>query len=249
MVLSVFGYQRLRVFLIRLLLFYLVSFVLGGGLFGIRYLLESESEILSGIIITHSGGMGGSITWSFLLVGFPFLWFLSGKGLKEIRHKEKKYSYSGEIEAIIGETKISCMGLLDTGNQLYEPITRIPVVIMEVDLFREILPEQLYHVIKEQKDVSSDLSFMQVDELWLGRIRIIPYRSVSRGMDLLIALRPDVVMVRMPEGTFETKRILIGLNALQLSSEGDYRAIIHPDIVQESALSIDSKQSMGKEAI
>jgi stage II sporulation protein GA (sporulation sigma-E factor processing peptidase) len=249
MVFAVFGYHRLRVFLIRLLLFYLVSFVLGGGLLGISYLLQSENEIFSGIVLTHSGGMGTQVTWVFIAIAFPCIWYLSGKGVQQLRQVEKKHSLYGEVRAAIGESEINCKGLLDTGNQLYEPITRVPVVIMEVDLFRGVLPEVLYQTIKDKKDLSTDLAFMEMDERWLQRVRVIPYRSVSRGMDLLLAFRPDIVEIRMPEGIYQTKRVLIGLNCMPLSSDGSYKAIIHPNLVQEEFSLPKSEQMPKKEVI
>ena len=133
---------------------------------------------------------------------------------------------------IKGET-ISCRGLLDTGNQLYEPITRIPVTIMDLDLFQNILPKNIYESVKQLKDYQVQADFLEMDDEWLQRIRMIPFRSVSRGMDLLVALRPDKITIVTNNGCFETSKVLVGLNPVALSSDASYQAIVHPRVTDE----------------
>lgn len=237
MILIVFGFHRLYVFIKRLLAFYLVAFVLGGGLLGAHYFLQSDSEVLSGIVFTQSGGLGTPITWGFLALCFPLIWWLSSKGLHQLKETNRKTALYVEIEVIINGQSICCKGLIDTGNQLYEPITRIPVTIIDLDCFQDYIPNALYLSVKQQEDYSTSSSFLELEDKWLQRIRMIPYRSVSRGMDLLLALRPDCIKVHTNGFIYETKRALIGLNPVSLSSDGSYQAIVHPALTQDENLS------------
>jgi stage II sporulation protein GA (sporulation sigma-E factor processing peptidase) len=233
-VFSTFGYYRLSVFLKRLSAFYLVGFLLGGGLLGIHNLLQSENMILSGIVMTHSTGFGTPITWLFIFVSFPILWILSGKSFRQLTYASKKANYFAEVEIFFSYHTVHCRGLLDTGNQLYEPITRIPVSIIDVELFKEILPHSFYCQIKERKSLTTDLICAELSDEWMQRIRLIPYRGVSRTMDLLIALRPDHVILTTTEGTYKCTKALIGLNPVSLSSDGSYQAILHPQLTEGS---------------
>ena len=243
MTLIVFGFHRLYVFLKRLLVFYLVAFVLGGGLIGIHYFLQSDSEILSGIVFTNSGGLGTPVTWGFLAVCFPLVWWLSSKGLKQVKETNRKAALYGDVQVIMNGESIQCKGLIDTGNQLYEPITRIPVTIMDIECVRDYIPSELYQSIKQQEDLSSSSSFMQMEDIWLQRIRMIPYRSVSRGMDLLLAIRPDLIRVHTNGCSYESSRVLIGLNPVPLSSDGTYQAILHPSLIHDEFLSPNQDHS------
>lgn len=237
MILIVFGFHRLYVFMRRLLVFYMVAFVLGGGLLGIHYFLQSDSEVLSGIVFTHSGGVGTPVTWGFLAVCFPVIWWLSSKGLNQMKETNRKAALYGDIQVILNGQCIHCKGLIDTGNQLYEPITRIPVTILDLECIRDYIPSQLYQTVKQQEDLSSSSAFMQMEDIWLQRIRMIPYRSVSRGMDLLLAIRPDLIKIHANGLSYETSRVLIGLNPVPLSSDGSYQAIIHPSLTHDEFLS------------
>ena len=77
---------------------------------------------------------------------------------------------------------------------------------------------------------------------------MIPYRSVSRGMDLLLAIRPDLIRVNANGCEYETTRVLIGLNPVSLSSDGSYRAIIHPSLINDEFVRPGQEQS-SQEAI
>ncbi len=234
MVFCAFGFYRLQVFLERILTFYMVAFILGGGLLGIHYALQTESEVFSGIVLTQTGGMGTSITWGFIIIAFPVLWWLSGRALKQLHVTNRKAVFFVDVEIKVNEQAVTCRGLIDTGNQLYEPLTRWPVTIADLHLFEEVLPPALYQAIKNKEDLSSHELLFNLDDSWLNKVRIIPYRSVSRGMDLLLALRPDQVRISLDGTTYETKKALIGLNPQALSSDGSYQAIVHPQMTDES---------------
>jgi len=51
----------------------------------------------------------------------------------------------------------------------------------------------------------------------------------------MLALKPDLVMIKFGEDTFYSKRVLIGLDGGTLSGDGAYRAIIHPDLTQKES--------------
>ncbi|MEW9667527.1 sigma-E processing peptidase SpoIIGA [Ammoniphilus sp. 3BR4] len=249
MVFCTFGFHRLGVFLQRILCFYMVAFVLGGGLLGLHFFFQTESELISGIVFTQTGGLGTSITWGFIALVLPCIWWLSGKALKQLKENNRKASFYVELEVFINEQAVTCRGLIDTGNQLYEPVTRWPVSIMDLALWKDLLPQHLYMAVKEKKDLSSLDVFSEVGDDWIQRIRLIPYRGVSRGMDLLLAFRPDKVRLVIEGEIYETKRALIGLNPVALSSDGSYQAIVHPHLTDEDSRMPNKDTDLPKQAI
>jgi len=244
MIFCTFGYHRLRVFLQRLLIFYLVSFVIGGGLLGIHFLMRTESQIISGIVMTSSGGFGTPVTWLFILVGFPLIWWLSGKGVRHLKENNRKLALRVQVEILLMEqVVITCNGLVDTGNQLYEPISRTPVMIADLSLFEKCLPSMLFQAVQAKTDFSTNSSFLELDDKWLSRVRLIPFRSVSRGMDLLLAIRPDLVRIHSQGQTMETNKVLIGLNPVALASDGSYQTIVHPSLIESGDIQSDTNNT------
>jgi stage II sporulation protein GA (sporulation sigma-E factor processing peptidase) len=63
-------------------------------------------------------------------------------------------------------------------------------------------------------------------------MRLIPYRAVGKGTQFMIALKPDEVRVTIGGHEVVTTRVLIGLDGGTLSSDGMYRAIIHPALTE-----------------
>jgi stage II sporulation protein GA (sporulation sigma-E factor processing peptidase) len=71
---------------------------------------------------------------------------------------------------------------------------------------------------------------------WQDRMRLVPYRGVNRGSSFMLALKPDLVRIKLDEETYQSKRVLIGLDGGTLSGDGAYRAIIHPDLAQKEQM-------------
>ncbi len=249
MILIVFGYHRLLLLFKHLALFYFVSFIAGGGVFAAHYFLQSDTQILSGVMMTQTGGLLHPVTLGLLLTVLPLLYWLIRSSDRWIGRFKRSTHYMGRVTIHLNGQSFSCTGLVDTGNRLYEPMTRIPVMIMEYGVIERLLPRVIVQRISNPTVLSGgeDL-FDSLDDEWLRRIRMIPYRSVGNQLDFLIAFRPDYVELEMNELRYETDQILIGLSSGKLASGGDYQAIIHPDMIPESPDDAAAETSVHKQA-
>lgn len=220
--------------LIRLLgTFYAVSFFIGGGLLAAHALLGNRSEVINGIVVTHTGAVAEHPTFWFVLVGFPLLWWCARQGYYSLRASRQIDAQYVRLEVDIFGHTIACRGFIDTGNQLSDPMTRMPVTIMEADVWKEILPFELYCQVKEAMSISFTDDLPESEHRWLARMRVIPYRTVSTQAGFLLAIRPDAVRIHVKERTYAPKRMLIGLRAAQLSADGSYQAVVHPKAMEE----------------
>ncbi|RUT36372.1 sigma-E processing peptidase SpoIIGA [Paenibacillus zeisoli] len=235
-----FGFGSLQNYLRNMGAFYIVNFVAAGGILGIHYLLQSSGEVWSGIWYTTSGGAGFEIKIGalFILVVFVLvlLWF---KSVQSSRQRQLRLNaYLGEVTVRIGEVDVSCTGLIDTGNQLTDPLTRMPVMVMEASLWEDFLPESWAGKIGED---GADNLIMQLSDdngfPWRDRLRLVPYRGINKGSQFMIALKPDWVTVTVVDKRTTTSRVLVGLDGGGLSSEGAYKAIIHPALLEETVAS------------
>lgn len=233
-----FGFVSLQSYIRNLGAFYIVNFAAAGGILGIHYLLQSSGELWNGIWYTATGGMGFSLEIGtlFTLVVFTLvlLWFrmvVAGR-----RRQENLSSYYAEVLIELGQTRISCTGLIDTGNQLRDPLSRLPVMVTEMSLWQPYMP-QSFSQTAQNSGLSADNLILQWTEdeafPWRDRLRLIPYRGVNRGSQFMLALKPDKVTVTLENKSYLTTRVLVGLDGGTLSSEGSYRAIIHPALMEE----------------
>lgn len=233
-----FGYHQLQRFFYNVCMFYFVAFVFGGGVFALDFFVRPDTQVVHGVLQTAGGGYGVG-TRSVLLIlagGFLLVMLLSLRSYKGIQEPRKLAHFLVEVTVSIDGKDIVCRGLVDTGNRLYEPITRTPVMIVEQKLFTECLPEALAKVIEEENKLDKmDELMAAISVEWQGRLRLIPYRSVSRGMDFLLALKPDSVTIIQDDRRVYAVKVLVGLNPIALSADGHYQAIVHPALMQTDA--------------
>lgn len=228
-----FGFVSLQSYLRNLGAFYMVNFAAAGGIIGLHYLLQNSGELFSGIWYTTSGGMTFELKVAFWFVCIAFFGVvLLIKAVQSSRRQvEKRDSLLGEVTVKIGDVSVVCTGLLDTGNQLSDPLTRSPVMVMEVSLWEGHLPSAWG---KKLAAGEPDKLVMELDEeafAWQDRLRLVPYRGVNRGSAFMLALKPDSVEIVLGGMRYVSGKVLVGFDSGTLSGEGAYRAIIHPALV------------------
>jgi stage II sporulation protein GA (sporulation sigma-E factor processing peptidase) len=226
-----FGFKPLGFLFKNVMAFYFVSFGLGGGLFALQYLLNDRYQKLSGILDIGNPFLAGT---SLLFIGFPILFWFSRQMYRAIGDKNRMSVFLVQVEISIEERKATLVGLIDTGNHLYEPMTRRPVMIAEALLLP--LPDSFKQRITQGLDVEA--IGRVVDELpgqWRQRVAIVPYRSANKGMDLMVTVRPDLVEIIHNGKSVEVQHVLIGLDPGRLSHDNTYQVIVHPDLIQEKA--------------
>lgn len=231
-----FGFGSLQHYMRNMGAFYIINFAAAGGIIGIHYLLQNSSDIWDGIWYTTSGGLSFELKIGFWFMVISFiiviLWFKLVQSSK--RKLDNRHVYLAEVKVSIGGEQVSCTGLLDTGNQLCDPLTRIPVMVMEASLWADYLPASWRDKLVEGE---ADKLIMELGEEgstfpWQDRLRLVPYRGVNRGTAFMLALKPDYVEICMDSRISVSTRVLIGLDGGTLSAEKAYRAIIHPDMIE-----------------
>ncbi len=231
-----FGFQSLQHYLRNLAAFYVVNFVAAGAVLGIYYLLMQGSDQVWREVIHSSSGWRMELKYGliYFIAAFTAGIFMYRAVVTQKRERELVRTHLAEVEITIDNNVQSCVGLIDTGNQLYDPLTRTPVMVTEVSLWKAHLPEAWITGIAEGRAdrLVAGLDQSSLDLNWHSRLRLVPYRGVNRGSQFMLAIKPDGVKVTVDGQVMETSRVLIGLDGGKLTSDGSYRAIIHPSMVQ-----------------
>ena len=137
------------------------------------------------------------------------------------------------LEITFGPAIIRTTALLDTGNSLRDPLTRVPVVIVDCSLFAYSADADLQLL----GQVVSSGQLGQVSQL-LGssalatKIRLIPYRSLGTRNGLLIGVKPDSIKVEYGGEFLTITEAVVGIHERNLSDDGSYEALIHPELIQ-----------------
>ncbi|ANS75105.1 sigma-E processing peptidase SpoIIGA [Paenibacillus yonginensis] len=230
-----FGFGSLQNYMRNLGAFYVVNFVAAGGILGIHYLLMSSSELWNGIMFTQSGGMSFRLKVGtlFALIGIAVVLWMFKTVQNSRQRQERLSSYTGEVTVEIEGYTVHCQGLIDTGNQLTDPLTRMPVMVMEAGLWQDVLPPGWKEKLAQGQADNLLLELGEMDVFpWRDRLRLVPYRGINKGSQFMLAMKPDEVRIKIGEQMHVSRRALIGLDGGKLSSEGGYQAIIHPSLVE-----------------
>ncbi|OGX60768.1 MAG: sigma-E processing peptidase SpoIIGA [Paenibacillus sp. RIFOXYA1_FULL_44_5] len=236
MVLIAFGFGSLQSFLRSLGAFYVLNFVAAGGVFALHYMFMSSNQVMDGMLFSTVGGVVHQVEISWITIFTALilsLWLAKGVVISRKR-REQLVSFMASVDVRIGDFTWHCNGLIDTGNQLYDPLTRTPVMIMEAIQFKEHFSEKWFQIIKQGDTGQMIAAIGQEPFIWEDRLRLIPYRGVNRSMQYVLALKPDSVVIRNQTQCIETKKVLVGLDGGKLCSDGSYQAIIHPSLVHAS---------------
>ena len=235
MVLAAFGYKRFRFFLKALMTFYVTTFLLGGTLTGVHYFIQFDMDLASNVAMNHIKGFGDPVSWLFVLLGFPLAWHFSRRNIEQFEMTKIQYESLAEVKVKFMELDLNVKGLIDSGNQLYDPISKMPVMIFSIANCLDTMPSEIKRIAENPDCVlSGEGDFSPQLE---NRMRIIPCKVVGQEHQLIIAFQPESIAITTNEGTFIAEKCLISFTAQELSADGSFQCIIHPKMLAGMAKS------------
>lgn len=199
--------KTLKEFLRILSVFYLISFAIGGTIFAVLYttklnLYSLWIGILIAILLLYTN-------WDYIIR----------------KSNEKKMLYSIKIE--IFQKQIEIKGLLDTGNRLYDPLSKLPVIVVEFSAMKNILPDNM-EILLNERDIDFNKIFEVLkEERWLSRIRLIPFMSVGQSKGVMLGFKPDKLVVSEKE----ISNVIVGIYKSKIDKYGNYAALSAPEIL------------------
>ncbi len=131
-----------------------------------------------------------------------------------------------ELEIILKDKKLQIKGLLDTGNQLTDPQTGFPVIIVEA---RKIFSE---NEIDQQQLARKDISKLCFEHHYLESFSLIPYADLGQETGLLVGFCPKEVKFIYQQQKFSCKKVKLGLVDKKLSKKNKFSAIINPELLK-----------------
>jgi stage II sporulation protein GA (sporulation sigma-E factor processing peptidase) len=200
--------------------FFFIYVILSTVMVKVGLRIRRRSLLMRAVGLLYICGLllGGIFQWIQRHVAFPlypFLFFsLTSYSLLSVcmewlmRYRSRTRNIL-EVTLCLRGQRVCSKALLDTGNQLRDPVFGKPVCI---------ITEQLYQELRGQEPVLT---------------RPIPFRSIGKENGLMEVFTADSLSVRTdgrPERIIEHP--LLGIVREPLSSEEDYHMILHPDYLR-----------------
>ena len=213
MVYIAFNPQNYKKMLKTILLFYLTSFVMGGCALALLYIINPQNiNFENGVLI---GTYPLKVTIIAGIIGFIVIQIAFRINKRQVK---KKDMYC-KLEVVINKKIAKIKAYVDTGNMLKEPITNIPVIIVEKEKIKNLINIDLDKIIGGDSQNINKIKF-----------RIIPFNSIGKQNGMLIGIKPDFVKVMFEDNEKYIEDVIIGIYDKKINKE--YSALIGLELLE-----------------
>lgn len=228
MIVVVFTPIKIKDFMRPFMIFYLISFIFGGVAFALIYMINLGGITPQGFFYISNFHINSLIITC--IIGFfsiKFCW-------EFIQKKISKEDIITALSIFIDGKEVQTLGLFDTANFLYDPISKLPVIVVEYNLIKNILPLEIDTIFKNKEDKNFEkISEILVHSNWIRRFRMIPYSSIGEQNGLLVGFKTDKIIFFDKSEKKEVTDVIMAIYNYSLSKNGEYNALLHPEIINK----------------
>ena len=209
----------------KVLLFYLTSFVFGGAIIAIIYMADSQN------ITIQNGVLVGNYTIKTILIGVIIAYFTILIAFKIIKNKISKKDLICDISVRLDNKSIKTKALIDTGNMLKEPITNLPVIVMEHTLLYDVIPKDILN--NTEKILGGDFSKIpdNIRDEYFSKLKVIPFSSLGKQNGMLLGIKGENLTVNLKDEIKKIDKLIIGIYNKSLTKRGEYRSLLGLEIL------------------
>ena len=206
------------------LLFYLTSFLFGGVAFSMIYIIKPQN------IIMKDGLFLGTYPLKTIFIGAIIASIILIAGFKVVKNKISKKDMFCNINIKIQGKEKNIKVMIDTGNLLKDPISGMPVIVIEHTELYDILPKELLNNL--EKILGGDLESIpeNIKNEYLPKLRVIPYSSLGKQNGMLLGIKADEVKIEKEEENIR-KNVIIGIYNKALTKRGEYNGLIGIELI------------------
>ena len=214
--------QNTKSLLKHLIIFYLTSFTFGGVAFALLYFVRPQD------ILIQNGVLIGAYPIKMILIGGIVGFVIITISFKNIKGKLKREDIYCNVKLNVEEKTKIITALIDTGNFLKDPITKIPVIVAERESLKELFPDEiLLNTSKIINGGSIDLGE------YASKVRVIPFKSLGKDNGLLLGIKIDEAYIEYQDNVYEIKNVIIGIYNGILSRNRKYVGLVGLDVINE----------------
>ncbi|MCX7746972.1 MAG: sigma-E processing peptidase SpoIIGA [Clostridia bacterium] len=222
-----FSPEKIAAFFKTLAIFYISTFIFAGAAFTFLYFNQSGGFVRNGVVYVF-----WQSKWTFLVLSIALVGIIARIFFDVIQYKLFKDKLLMPLNIAFDSKVIKVSGLVDTGNSLKDPLSRLPVIVVEFEALKEILPLEIQDYFKNTRE--HDL-YCFADILsgspWTSRFRLIPFTSLGMENGMLIGFIPDYVEIGEAQDKKGIHEVVVGIYNKTLSKNERYRALLNPELV------------------
>ena len=185
-----FNPQNMKKMWKSLLIFYLTSLVFGGAAFALIYIVKPQETFWK------NGLFLGTYSLKTILLSAIVAFLIIIGAFTVVKNKISKRDMFCNIKIKLNNKEIEAKAMLDTGNLLKEPITNIPVIVVEHTLLYECIPKQILNNIDDI--LGGDFSKIpdEIKQKYMTKLKFIPFSSLGKQNGMLLGIKADYVIIK-----------------------------------------------------
>lgn len=158
---------------------------------------------------------------------------------RNIKGKITKKDMFCSIKVVIDKKETYIKAIIDTGNFLKEPITKVPVVVIQKDSLKDLIPELILENIEKIIN-GEEINLGQ----WISKVRIIPFTSLGKENGILLGIKADKILIENEDKTVFNDNVIVGIYNGTLSKVGKYQALIGLEMMEQVVIAENTKVTM-----
>ena len=225
-----FNFNRISSFLKTLVMFYAATFLFAGAGFAFLFFNRDGGVVRNGVVMSNVSFL--NTKWSELVLALAVTFIILRVVWDIIQNRFLREKLLVRICIAFDKKAIELYALVDTGNSLHDPLSNMPVVVVEFTAIKELLPEDIRAIF--EKNSENDLNTVTTAiscSTWYSRFRLIPFTSLGKENGMLIGFRPDYIEIGNENEKKGVSDVIVGIYNRALSRNEKYRALLNPDLM------------------
>ena len=104
------------------------------------------------------------------------------------------------------EKEIQIRAMIDTGNLLKDPISKMPVIIVQKEKMKDIIQKQ---ILDNLENIIYGTYLEEIEQDYIQRLKLIPYSSLGNQNGMLIGFKPDEITLEQDGIETKQKNVII----------------------------------------
>jgi stage II sporulation protein GA (sporulation sigma-E factor processing peptidase) len=158
-----------------------------------------------------------------ILLGCAILKFF----FNEVKSKIEKNNYLRSITVTIDNMSKTLNAYIDTGNELSDPMTGKPVIVVNIESISELIGEDIVKEILEFYDnIEDNYINLFLEKRRRIKLRVVKYNTISDKGKLMVCVVPDEITISCSNKSTIRANAVIGIYPQKISGREEYDALL-----------------------
>lgn len=216
-ILVAFGLQNKKTFIKCIVCFYSINFAFSGCILALWFIFRPNG------LIVNNGMVYFNIS-PLILITLTVLSYTLISIINKFIGKQESTSLYKKIHISISKKEIVLNAKIDTGNNLKEPFSNLPVIVVNRAKINDLIPKDI------QLLTAQDLLNPQKIQNVSTKLRLIPFKTIS-SEGILPAFKPDYIIIHDDNNDSIKKEVYIAI-CKEGILDPKYDALINPEILK-----------------